>query len=1026
MGPQNCENKDQTAVRIGFPENNAEEDAPLSCVNAHVSNEFLTAHRREGDTTRTDCPSSSALPGENDNRNNAQVRRTTQSTTHAHKLKCFYCNCDSLPNKMIELRTVVSIMRPRPDIVAVTEAKPKNSRFEITPAEYQIPGYSAFPLIKPGNSRGIIVWVHESIPSVGYDMDATFQESIWIDVTLSHEHLLFGCVYRSPSSSDENNMLLNEVIKKAGEQKMDQLLIVGDFNYRQIDWELSASSDPKCQAFIDSCEDVFLCQHVRSPTRGRHGEQRSILDLILTPDDRNISNLIHLSPLGKSDHDCLLFDFICHMERRDLKRTIEVIRRADFIGMNQEFNNIDWVEELSGLDVDQSYDHFCAKYHQACLKHIPRITVPEVRRLRIPGLTAKDAELIRKKHRSWTRYMESRSEARHKEFTRLRNKVRNRTRQVVNQHEKDIASTAKANPKRVWSYVKLKSKVQERIPELRKEDGQSATDDTGKAEILSDFFASVFTREPDGPIPDFPLRHVTDSLNNIEITEETVELALLKIKPDKAPGPDQVRPQILKECATSLARPLTIIYKKSLEESRIPDKWKTALVAPIHKKGSRNVASNYRPVSLTCIPCKVLESIVRRAVIQHMAANELFSECQYGFVDRRSTTLQLLHTMEDWVERIDRGEVLDACYLDFMKAFDTVPLKRLLHKIEGYGISGELHRWVAAFLQDRSQTVQVNGCRSLSQQVLSGVPQGSVLGPTLFVIYINDLPSSVSGKVKLYADDAKLYHTVNSQTGALELQQDLEALERWSATWLLRFHPEKCSVIRIGLKETPEWEYEMNSEIGKIKLKRVNEVKDLGVLVDTKLTFKNEIAARVKKANSIMGVVRRTFSYLDEKMFSLLFKALVRPHLEFSASVWTPFHRADIDRLEKVQRRATKQVPGLRNLSYPERLERLQLPSLEFRRMRGDQIKVYKITSGIYNVNQEDFFHAPHSNQTRGHDKKIAKPAIRTTTKKNSFSFRTIETWNNLPQSVIEAPTLNSFKNRIDKHWINHPLKFLT
>ena len=161
-------------------------------------------------------------------------------------------------------------------------------------------------------------------------------------------------------------------------------------------------------------------------------------------------------------------------------------------------------------------------------------------------------------------------------------------------------------------------------------------------------------------------------------------------------------------------------------------------------------------------------------------------------------------------------------------------------------------------------------------------------------------------------------------------------------------------------------------------------------------------------------------------MFCLLFKALVRPHLEYSAPVWTPFHKTDSDRLESVQRRATKQVPGLKSKSYPERLKQLNLPSLEFRRMRGDLIEVFKIMSGLYNIDPKDFFQVQTNSKTRGHSQKISKPSIRTTLKKNSFSYRTIDAWNSLPESIIQAPSLNSFKNRLDKHWKTHPIKFLS
>ena len=197
------------------------------------------------------------------------------------------------------------------------------------------------------------------------------------------------------------------------------------------------------------------------------------------------------------------------------------------------------------------------------------------------------------------------------------------------------------------------------------------------------------------------------------------------------------------------------------------------------------------------------------------------------------------------------------------------------------------------------------------------------------------------------------------------------------------------------------------------------------MLVDEKLTFQTEISARVKKANSLVGLIRRSFTFLDGETFLRLYKSLVRPHLEYAAAVWCPTWRKDLTRLEAVQRRATKQVPGLHSLSYPERLRKLGLPTLEFRRLRGDLIETFKIVQGIYNITATDFFTFANSN-TRGHSKKIVKPSTNSTIRTNSFSFRTISHWNSLPEDIICAPTLNTFKNRLDKHWKDHPLLYNT
>ena len=289
---------------------------------------------------------------------------------------------------------------------------------------------------------------------------------------------------------------------------------------------------------------------------------------------------------------------------------------------------------------------------------------------------------------------------------------------------------------------------------------------------------------------------------------------------------------------------------------------------------------------------------------------------------------------------IASGGVVDSIYFDFSKAFDTVPHRRLSAKMEAYGIKGKLLKWIEAFLTGREQVVRVNGETSSPKPVISGIPQGSVLGPLLFVLYINDLPDAVSSNILLFADDTKIFQQVRSKQDALSLQSDIDVLNDWSEKWLLKFNTDKCHVLTLG--KIDKIMYTHRYKLYGNELDHVFEEKDLGVIVDMEMTFEEHMAAKVKKANGIMGLIRRTFSYLDGETFKKLYSSFVRPHLEYANSVWSPHLRKHIKMLENVQIRGTKLVDGMKTMSYQERLQVLDLPTLLHRRNRGDMIQVWK------------------------------------------------------------------------------------
>ena len=263
---------------------------------------------------------------------------------------------------------------------------------------------------------------------------------------------------------------------------------------------------------------------------------------------------------------------------------------------------------------------------------------------------------------------------------------------------------------------------------------------------------------------------------------------LLKLKINKASGPGGLHPRLLHDLAGVLAHPLEDIFTKSLNSGELPSGWKDAHVSPIFKKGNRHITSNYRPVSLTAVTCKAMETLIRDTIIEHLRKNGHLSKDQRGFIGGRSCTANLLEFLEDWTKVLDEGGCVDVIYLDFMKTFDTVPHKRLLKKPEAHGMIGQVLKWIEGFLAGRRQRVIINGTTSTWAEVTSGISQGSVLGPVLLVIFINDLPDVISTRAKLFADDAKVYDKTNGTNSSAALQSDLNNLVEWSETWQMKFH----------------------------------------------------------------------------------------------------------------------------------------------------------------------------------------------------------------------------------------------
>lgn len=926
------------------------------------------------------------------------------------KLKCLYSNADQLRNKIDELET--EIMTVNPDLIFITEVLPKvESDIDCSSPLFNLTGYTPFPSKNSG--RGVLIYAKNSLNVSPIDrLNSLYDDSSWCSLLIDKTKIILGSIYRSPSDIEACN-IINNLISEANSYKTN-ILITGDFNMRDIDWTSWSTCHSEQHVehkFIECLRDNFIYQHIQEPTRFRENQTENVLDLILTKDACNIENLIIEPPLGLSDHATLIFDYVCPKVELENGRPKYKYTKCDVINFANQWENIDWPNVFSDLNLEQMWKIFSDKYISSINEFVPKIFPKPGCKKKPLWMTFDCLSKIKRKKKAWARYLNTRRIVDLELYKTARNQCTDSVRLAKKNYEKLISQKAKTEPKHFWTYVRSKTKTKSTVSNLLKDDGSVTATDKEKATLLNDFFASVFTKDDNRDAPVIEDREFETPLNEILITQDIVEKYLLELNGSKSMGPDDIHPYVIKSMAKVFATPITLIFQKSLETGKIPTAWKDARVTPIFKnKGSKSEASNYRPVSLTSVLCKTLEKVIRKHILNHLTTNNLLSDAQFGFRNGRSCILQLLDVMEDWSNYIDNDIPWDTIYLDFAKAFDKVSHRKLLTKLNAYGIRGNVLSWIKDFLLDRRQQVSVKGEKSEWQHVLSGVPQGSVLGPILFIIFINDIPEAANSIVKIFADDTKLY----APTVKVDLiQDDLNALYSWSNIWDMKFNVDKCKTVHYG-RNNPQHVYTMNN----IDLQEVNEEKDLGIIFQNDLKFSQHISGKINKANSILGLISRTFCYLDRFTFLKLYTSLVRPHIEYGNTIWYPHLRKDIDSVEKVQKRATKLLPEINHLDYVERLRYLKLPSLVYRRRRLDMIQTYKIINKFEDIRCERFFTIVNTN-TRGHSCKLSKPRCNSSFRLRQFSSRIINDWNNLPESVISAKTVENFKMLLDRHWDN-------
>ena len=896
-----------------------------------------------------------------------------------------------------------------PDLILLTESWCNE---EISNAFLTIPGYEIQQDLRlgrgdtaGGRGGGLLVYSKEGINILSLDKTVSFHQYSKFLV----DDITVYLIYRPPSGGAKSIEDLATLISAAERQS----IFIGDFNLPEIDWE-NGFARGRAAVLMEAAENTLMEQMVTFTTHIRGNR----LDLLLTNVPERVVDVQEAGRLGHSDHSMILAKV--NLNRQEVRKTKAQLdwNRADWTSMKADMAGVNWREELQNKSGSEAWDTFRDLLNSTVDKHVPERR--KRNQNRPAWLTKEILCAIRRKKRLWTKakHGENREEY-EKEEKRVRKMIRNAKRK----HEKKLADGGgkdSAAKRQFYAYVKQRTKTRPSIGPLKDKEGHVVSSDKDMANIFNEFFSGVFTREDTTNIPEPQQMNIGSEIGSVQVTVKKVKDKIRKLRRGAAAGPDNIGPALLQELVNEVASPLATIMRKSLEDSNMPADWKAANVCPIFKKGAKNNPGNYRPVSLTSVCCKMLESIVKDDIVRHLERNRLIRPSQHGFMRGRSCASNLLSFLEKVTAAVDDGEAVDIIFLDFAKAFDKVPVERLLKKVWAHGIRGQVFNWISSWLRDRQQRVVLNGEASLWAAVLSGVPQGSVLGPLLFLIFINDLDESCMAveTILKFADDTKIAQSIRCEADRKRLQEALDSLTNWADRWGMAFNVQKCKIMHVG-HTNPGHEYTMSGT----RLEDTEEERDLGVIMSRKLKPGPQCAKAARTAQSVLGQLARAFHFRDRHVFVKLYKSYVRPHLEFAGQAWAPWTAADKDILENVQRRAIKMVSGLKSASYEERLTELGMTTLEERRHQADMQYVYKILTGREDVDKGQWFtmasEAARNTRVMDHRLNVRVKHGRLDVRRNFFSVRVTGLWNKIPGHIKDLQTVVGFKTAYAKHRLN-------
>ena len=715
------------------------------------------------------------------------------------------------------------------------------------------------------------------------------------------------------------------------------------------------------QTFLDFVDSSDLVQHMSQPTHTKG----NTLDLVLT--NLTINNLF--TEPSCSDHHVLSFDLIFGCSRSpkvESKNTTPywLFQHANIPGIIEGCYDIENMINNSIAEdyhISHTWSIFKTGISDVAATHIPSRSRKKLNNTWLSRESRREIAKRRRWHKTCLRFNDEFNRERVRKQSKLCSKLVNRDYNAfINRHICD--NLENGNTKSLFKFIGTRRGNSNTIKQL---DGCLTDTNEEIADKFATAFTSVFTVD-DGNRPDFSLPSTTQQ-NPIVVHPLGVLKQLRSLDDKKGAGPDGLSAALLKFLSPYIYIPLSMILQQSIDTCSTPRDWRVANVIPVYKKGSRSEPLNYRPISLTSITSKILEHIISSNIHHFLDTENLLSQCQHGFRAKHGCDTQLLTTMIDLVDSYDSNTPVDIAVLDFRKAFDVVSHPKLLLKLGAIGIHPSTSRWIEDWLFDRHLSVIVNGVTSGSRNVTSGVPQGSVLGPLLFLIYINDMPNVVlNSDLRLFADDSLVYRQITTPSDSQLLQADLDRLQTWATTWQMQFNVQKCEYMRLS-RRSREPDVIPIYYLNDCSLTPVSVIKYLGIYIDEHLTFNRHINETCKKATGTLHMLMRTLKKARLRTRSLAYKTICRPILEYASQSWSPHMEKHNKSLEAINRKAFRWAHYKRKYDHiSDLMVQEAWQTLQDRRRLADLNFYFRVLSGdaIFDQNKITI-HFESSHETR-------------------------------------------------------------
>ena len=811
-------------------------------------------------------------------------------------LRIYSQNVNSLKGKLGTLRTHAGELAGF-DALCLVETKMAPGLPSDSELQLGLGGYTWFRRDRTANGGGVACAVKASLSPVHRPDLETDCESLVVQLGTSRAAYLAVC-YRPPSQNQAMQKIAD--LLRGLHATGRPFLLTGDLNLPELTWDAGEptyrSRTARAELFIDALTACEAEQSVAAPTRGGN-----FLDLVVSRGGAVDSKV--RGKIFDADHEALETHFTADLGAppRATRTRVYNYKRADFAKLRQSLRLLPW-NLLTDLDVNEATLMFYDLTFEAIQDCVPLI---ELRRKFPPWYDRTVRDLLKRKEKAQKRKKVSPTEENIRAHSAARAEFKRHADQSYRSYLLGLIREFKDNPKRYWSFVKSLKSCASASPVLEW-GGRAVTDLVARANVFNACFAKKFSAPHAGPLPEPPVLNAP-GLSTFVVPPGRVAQLLRELSPHKACGPDGLSARIMHECADELAIPLEIICNLSVRSGVFPTIWKRANVIPVYKKGSKKLPENYRPVSLLAISSKVLEKVVCEGLLR--ACLPALPDSQHGFLPKRSCVTNLTCFMDHCWLSLAKGLQTDAIYTDYSSAFTSVSHRLLLHKLRhSFNITGLAHSWIDSYLSHRSQRVILDGKHSDWIPVQSGVPEGSILGPILFSCYVADLPSQIQTSSLSYADDVKIFHRIQCPADVHSLQADLNRLSDWSKTWHLKLNPAKCKSVTFTLRTSPiASPYFLDGQ----ELERCTQISDLGVVLDSRLTFGAHVDACVSKANRMLGLLMRSMQvshrarlpYFDHRAVMAAYNAHVRSTLEYASVIWSGAAPTHLARLERLQHR---------------------------------------------------------------------------------------------------------------------------